>query len=125
MEEPDVVPAARGAIGLPRLGSSPQTALAQFVIRTLLRSRRHRAIVAFYLGGGFAIVALTWAGTIGAMGRPGATHLTATGLARRVNGPPLVSSVLIMCALWLGILTVFSLPLDLRANWLFRVTPTL
>jgi hypothetical protein len=29
-----------------------------------------------------------------------------------------------LCALWLGTRTVFSLPLDLRANWLFRATPS-
>jgi hypothetical protein len=35
----------------------------------------------------------------------------------------LVASVVMLCAAWLGTRTVFSLPLDLRANWLFRVMP--
>jgi hypothetical protein len=34
----------------------------------------------------------------------------------------LAASILMLCAWWLGIRTVFSLPLDLRANWIFRVT---
>ncbi len=117
VEEPDIVPGSHGGIWLPRFGNSPQTALAQFVIRTLLRSRQHRVILAFYLGGGFALVAVYLGGARQAM------HLTWFDLVHRVNVPMLVSSVLMLCASWLGIRTVFSLPLDLRANWLFRVTP--
>jgi hypothetical protein len=117
VEEPDSVPGSHGGLWLPRFGNSPQTALAQFVIRSLLRSRQHRAILVFYLGGGFALVAVYLAGARQAM------HLTWIDILQRVNGPMLVSSVLMLCASWLGIRTVFSLPLDLRANWLFRVTP--
>ncbi len=119
VEEPDIVPNSRGGLWLPRFGSSPQTALAQFVIRTLLRSREHRAILAFYLGGGFALVAVYLTGATQAM------HLTWLDLVQRVNVPMLVSTVLMLCAAWLGTRTVFSLPLDLRANWIFRVTPAL
>jgi len=43
-------------------------------------------------------------------------------LVQRVNFPMLVASILMLCASWLGIRTAFSLPLDLRANWVFRVT---
>ena len=117
VEEPDIVPGAHGGMWLPSFGNSPQTALAQFVIRTLLRSRRHRTILAFYLGGGCAIVALYLGGRMEAM------HLTWLDIVQRVKGPMLFSSVLLLCALWLGTRTVFSLPLDLRANWAFRVTP--
>jgi hypothetical protein len=118
VEEPDSMPGSRGGIWLPQFGSSPRTALAQFVIRTTLRSRRHRAIQAFYLGGGFAIVAVYLEGARQSM------HLTGTDIVHRVNVPMLVASVLMLCASWLGARSVFSLPLDLRANWLFRVTPT-
>jgi hypothetical protein len=117
VEEPDIVPGWHGGIWLPRFGNSPQTALAQFVIRTLLRSRQHRAILAFYLGGGFAIVAVYLEGA------RDMTHLTWIDLVQRVNFFMLVASILMLCASWLGIRTVFSLPLDLRANWVFRVTP--
>jgi hypothetical protein len=117
VEEPDIVPGARGGIWLPRFGSSPQTALAQFVIRTLLRSRQHRVIVAFYLGGGFALVAV-YLGIVRDVQR-----LTGVDILHHVNAPMLVSTFLILCAAWFGTRTVLSLPLDLRANWLFRVTP--
>lgn len=117
VEEPDIVPGSRGGIWLPRFGNLTQTALAQFVVRTLLRSRPHRTILAFYLGGGFAISALFLEGTRQAM------HLNWTDIAERLKFPMLFASVVMLCALCLGTRTVFSLPLDLRANWLFRVTP--
>jgi hypothetical protein len=116
VEEPDIVPGSHGGIWLPRFGNPPQTALGQFVIRTLLRSQRHRAILAFYLGGGFAIVAMYLEGV------REITQLRWIDLVHRVNFPMLAASILMLSASWLGIRTVFSLPLDLRANWVFRVT---
>jgi hypothetical protein len=113
VEEPDIVPGARGGIWLPPFGDSPQTALAQFVIRTLLRSPRHRVILAFYLGGGLAVVSV-YLNIV----REG-MHLTGTDILHQVNAPMLVSSVLILCASWIGARTVFSLPVDLRANCCF------
>jgi hypothetical protein len=118
VEEPDIAPGARGGMWLPRFGNSRQTALAQFVIRTLLRSRRHRSILAFYLGGGFAIAAVSLEGARQAM------HLTFTDLIEQINVPVLGASVVMLCASWLGTRTVFSMPLDLRTNWLLQVTPT-
>jgi hypothetical protein len=116
LEEPDAVPGSRGGIWLPRFGNSPQTALGQFVIRTLLRSQRHRTILTFYLGGGFAIAAVYLEGV------REITQLRWVDLVQRVNFPMLAASILMLCASWLGVRTVFSLPLDLRANWVFRVT---
>ncbi len=116
VEEPDVVPGSHGGIWLPRFGNLPQTALGQFVIRTLLRSQRHRAILVFYLGSGFAIVAMYLEGV------RETTQFRWIELVERVDLPMLFASILMLCALWLGIRTVFSLPLDLRANWVFRVT---
>ncbi len=48
-EEPDIVP-ARAALWLPRFEATFQTAIVQFSVRSLLRSRQHRVILAFYLG---------------------------------------------------------------------------
>jgi hypothetical protein len=118
VEEPDVVSSGRAGMWLPRFGTMQQTAVAQFVIRTLLRSRQHRAILALYLGGGFAISAIYWGGASQEM------HLTGIDFMHRVNIPMLVASVLMLAASWLGTRTVFSLPLDMRAIWLFRVTPS-
>ena len=57
-EEPDIVPRFRRLRWLPRLGGSLETAIGQFSIRTLLRSRKHRLILAFYLGIGLALTIL-------------------------------------------------------------------
>src|SRR5437588_5827449 len=46
-EEPDITPSIRGASWLPRFGNALETAIVQFSIRTLLRSRQHRLILAF------------------------------------------------------------------------------
>lgn len=81
-----------------------------FSIRTLLRSRRHRVILAFYLGIGFAIVILF-------MKTPRAQQQLLGD-----NMPLLFSSVVMMCFWVVGTRVVFSMPLDLRANWIFRIT---
>lgn len=117
VEEPDSAPGRTRRNLLPRMGSAPQTALAQFAIRTVARSRHHRTILAFYLGGGLAIVAVYLDGARDML------RVSWTGLLTRVNGPVLATSMIMLCASWLGARTVFSLPLDLRANWLFRVAP--
>ena len=96
-EEPDILPSTRGGLWLPRFGSSPQTALVQFTLRTLGRSRQHRMNLAFYLGVGFAMIAVTKA--------------------------PMPSSLLMLCLAIVGTRLAFSRPLDLRANWLFRILP--
>ena len=58
IEEPDITPGARGGRWLPPFGRPPLTALVQFNIRTLFRSRQHRLIVSFFLGLAFTIVIL-------------------------------------------------------------------
>jgi hypothetical protein len=108
VEEPDIVPGVRGVNWLPRFGNSLETAVVQFSIRTLLRSRQHRVILAFYLGIGFAF-------------------LTLGGKTSRVPWQQaivllIVSSIVMMTAWVVGTRVVFAMPLDLRANWIFRVT---
>lgn len=117
VEEPDLPPGVRGGLWLPRMGTQPRTAMTHFVMRTLVRSRQHRTIVAFYLGGGLALSAVYLGGVRQML------HASWIDLLQRVDGPVMVVSVLILCAAWMGTRAVFSLPLDLRANWQFRVTP--
>jgi hypothetical protein len=96
-EEPDILPGSRGGVRLPRFGRPPRTALVQFAIRTLARSRQHRMNLAFYLGVGFAMTAVT--------------------------REPLLSSLVISALAIVGTRVAFSRPIDLRANWLFKVLP--
>jgi hypothetical protein len=118
VEEPDIVSGSGGVNWAPRFGSLPQTAIVLFSVRTLLRSRQHRLILAFYLGIGFAIVILL-------AKDPAAQQQALTAprgiLGGQVNVPLLISSVVMLCAAVVGTRIVFSMPLDLRANWIFRV----
>jgi hypothetical protein len=110
VEEPDIVPGSHGLKWSPRFGNSLETAIVLFSIRTLLRSRQHRVVLAFYLGIGFAIV-LLFIKTPRAQQQLLADNMTL-----------LFSSVVMMCFCVVGTRVVFSIPLDLRANWIFRIT---
>jgi CubicO group peptidase (beta-lactamase class C family) len=113
VEEPDIPPAAAFRIRLPRFGNRFVTAIGQFSIRTLLRSRQHRLLLAFYLGIGFAAAILFKKSDEA----PGATDA--------VPQISVLCSTIVMTILCvLGIRIVFSLPIDMRANWIFRTTPT-
>lgn len=119
VEEPDIMPSAHGISWLPRFGNSLKTTVVQFTIRTLLRSRRHRIILAFYWGFGFAIV-------ISLLKTTEQQQLMAKSggmVGHQANGPLLFSSIVMLCLAVLGTRVVFAMPLDLRANWIFRVTP--
>ena len=106
VEEPDIVSGGRGGVWLPRFGSSVHTAIVQFSVRTLLRSRLHRLILVFYIGMGFAYLVFLL--------KKAADQNQALLL--------LVASVVMMAFCAIGTRVIFSLPLDLRANWIFRVT---
>lgn len=118
VEEPDIVSGARGGAWLPGFGGAVQTALVQFSLRTLWRSRLHRIILAFYLGVGFALA-------IALVKAPQAQPLADAPAADRwsqVTVPMLAASITMMGFAVIGIRVAFSIPLDLRGNWVFRVT---
>src|SRR5581483_3906683 len=115
VEEPDILPVTRRASLLPRFGSHLQTAIVQFSVRTLLRSRQHRVILAFYLGIGFAATVLL-------LKSPVAREITGANLIdpwHAVSAPLLASSIILMGFWIVGMRAVFSLPLELAANWIF------
>jgi len=120
VEEPDILPAVRRASWLPRFGDSLDTAITRFSIRTLLRSRQHRVILAFYLGLGFAVAVLF-------LKDPEARRrlVTVSAPARwQLFSFPLMVTSIVMTAFWaVGTRLVFAMPLELRANWVFRIVP--
>jgi CubicO group peptidase (beta-lactamase class C family) len=119
VEQPDIMPALRSLSWLPRFGDSLETAVGQFSVRTLLRSRQHRVILAFYLGIGVAIA-------IFFMRTPAVRQISAATSNdpwHQVSVPLIASSILLLAAWVVGIRMVFSMPLELRANWIFRVLP--
>jgi hypothetical protein len=110
VEEPDLVPGARGLHWTPSFGSSLQTAIALFSVRSLTRSRQHRVVFAFYLAIVFGI-ALSW---------------LRTDLSLRGPSPltpdVLISAFMMMNLAVFGLRSVFSLPISLTANWVLKVT---
>jgi hypothetical protein len=109
-EEPDLVPGARGSHWTPRFGSPLKTAIALFTARSLTRSRQHRLAFAFYLALVFSI----------------ALSLLRSVLFdpafRTLNPGFLSATFLMMSVAVLGVRTVFSLPISLTANWVWRLT---
>jgi hypothetical protein len=116
VEQPDIVPGAHRTNWSPRFGTPLQTSIVSFSIRTLLRSRQHRVLLAFYLGTGFGIM-LAYLKT--PLGQKGFLHGPSNGA---VDVSFLVASIWIVCFAVLGIRFVLSLPHTLRANWIFRIT---
>ena len=106
VEEPDITPAVRTFNWLPPFGDRVQTALAQFAVRSLSRSRQHRVILAFYLGIGFALTIFL---------------LKAPEIGKGADTPLLAASIVMLALAIIGTRVVFAFPLDLRANWIFRV----
>jgi hypothetical protein len=118
VEEPDIVPGARGRrLPLPRFGNNLQTAIGRFAIRTLVRSKQHRLILAFYLGIGFAFTAFLVKAPVMKTQVPGTA-----GTWHKADVPLLAASIVMMVLAVVGTRVVFALPLDLRANWIFRLT---
>lgn len=120
VEEPDITPGAWGWRRLPRLGRGLRNAVAWFSIRTILRSRQHRGMVCFYLGVAFAI-AIFYTKT--AIGHPALADAAIELGWARLSVAWMVSSVITMCMAILGARVAFTMPLELRANWLFRAIP--
>jgi CubicO group peptidase (beta-lactamase class C family) len=121
VEEADIMPGAAGARRLPAFGSLLSTAIVHFSVRTLLRSPQHRVILAFYWGVGFAL-AIFLLKTPRAGQDVVDAAVPASGLWQEPSMPMLVSLFMMELAV-LGARVAFSLPRDLRANWIFRVTP--
>ena len=117
VEEPDILPGSNGIVRLPSFGGSLQTAIVQFSIRTLVRSRRHRVIIAFYLGVGLAITILFL--NTGLMRQ--LSDVAITDPWHEVSLPFLASSILMMGFSIVGIRVTCSMPIDLPANWIFRL----
>ena len=115
-EQPDILPSSR-LHWLPRFGGRLETALTQFSLRTLLRSRQHRVLLSFYLGTALGVAIF--------LSKAPVLHenTAASDVWYHVNAALLVGSILMMIASVVGTRMVFTLPLELRANWIFRVLP--
>jgi hypothetical protein len=109
VEEPDLVPGPSSRRWVPRFGSSLQSAIALFSLRSITRSRQHRVALAFYWSVVFAI---------------GLSMIqqVATTPPEPVSLGLIMPTFIMMCFAILGLRGVFSLPISLKANWILRVT---
>jgi hypothetical protein len=95
---------------------APERAMLIFIGRTLARSRQHRLLLAVYTGMGLAYVFSQMAYVL--------YHFKATdygaieGRAQTALGIPLI----LLFFLIVGLRVSFSIPMEVRANWLFRLT---
>ncbi len=112
VEEPDIMPGSRRFSWLPRFGDQAQTAIGQFAVHTLVRSRQHRLILGFYLGIGLAFTCLLLKVGSGAAVND-ASHEKSMLLW--------AASIMMMALAAIGTRVAFAMPLDPRANWIFRV----
>ncbi len=116
VEEPDITPASHRFRWLPAFGNSVETAIGQFTVRTLARSRQHRLILAFYLGIGAALT-VPLLSLLASSQAPGGPLIE---ISHQANGPMLAASVMMLALMVIGLRVAFALPLELRANWVFR-----
>jgi len=135
VEEPDIVPADRArppsrvfpwVVRRATANWKPlDRAILLFIARTLTRSRLHRNLMAVFGGLGLAI-SITYAKAL----LYGNSQMYA--LARRYgfqtphwyepNTPLMAVGFILLILAVLGARVVFSLPLAVRANWIFRIT---
>jgi hypothetical protein len=110
VEEPDLVPGSAGLHWAPRLGGSLRTAILYFSGRSLVRSRQHRVVFAFYWS---LILAMALSCLRAEMSEPTPGALSADYL---------ISSLVMMAIAVFGLRNVCALPISLNANWVLRVT---
>ena len=115
VEEPDIMPQANGWHWSPSLGSALQTAMLLFSFRSLVRSRQHRIVVAFYLGVGFAVA-------LSCLNIPAAQQDLARPSLHPASLRFLISTIVMMSFAVVGVRVAFSIPVSLPANWILRVT---
>jgi hypothetical protein len=110
VEEPDLLPGAGVRWLAMRWGDGLATAIVQFSIRSLGRSRQHRVIYAFFLAITFAIAVSK------------VKDLATGGGVRPVATDFMMPTLVMMSLAVLGLRSVFSLPVSLKANWVLQVT---
>ena len=105
-----------GAIARLLARRAPERAILVFIGRTLARSRQHRLLLAIYAGMGLAYVFSQVAYVLYHF--KAANYGAIEGRAQTAMGIPLI----LLFFLIIGLRVSFSIPIEVRANWLFRLT---
>ncbi len=120
VEDAGLAPRVREARGIFRrltdrfvVRTARERAVYRFVWRTMTRSRTHRLIFAGYMSAGLVYLALGNIGLVEGRGIEGYFRPDAAS-----GAIPLVLSFFALA----GMRALFSIPVDLRANWMFRIT---
>lgn len=121
VEQSGIAPARRSsavwsAVARVIAGRAPERAVLSFIGRTLARSRQHRLILAIYAGMGIAYV---FSQAAYVLYRSKAADFGAR--EGRIQAELAIPAIL-MFFLIAGLRVSFSIPIELRANWLFRLT---
>jgi len=95
---------------------APERSILVFIGRTLARSRQHRLLLAVYAGMGMAYVFSQVAYVLYHF--QAARYGAVEGRAQTALGIPLI----LLFFLIIGLRVSFSIPMEVRANWLFRLT---
>jgi len=109
-EEPDLIPGRSGRRWLLPFGDRLHTAVVQFSIRSLVRSRQHRVVYAFFLAIAFAIAVSTL------------KRVITTQHGQPLTAGFLMSTLMMLCLAVVGLRSILSLPVSLKANWVLQVT---
>jgi hypothetical protein len=93
-----------------------ERAILAFIARTLARSRQHRLLLAIYMGMGFAY---TFSQVATLLYHPTSRFWNVAQETQRVGlGIPLILLFFVL----IGLRVSFSIPIEVRANWIFRMT---
>jgi hypothetical protein len=111
VEEPDLAPGTRSSHWSIPFASGLQSAILEFSMRSLLRSRQHRVVLAFYLGVGFAISLLFIKQEGSLLAYP-----------RTLSPGFLIATFAMTSFAVIGLRSVYALPISLTANWVLRTT---
>ncbi|MDX2152826.1 MAG: hypothetical protein SFV54_18935 [Bryobacteraceae bacterium] len=111
VEQPEVVPYPRRGRPIRLYGFGLSTAILQFFVRSLTRSRQHRLLLGFYLGAGLSTIIL--------LIRSGAGRDLLSSLQQTRTA---FGSAIVVAAWVLGVRMLVGLPVSLKANWVFRLT---
>jgi hypothetical protein len=128
VEQPDIAPADRSRPALRLVAflatrlqpGSVERAILLFTARTMARSRHHRLLLAAYGGIGLA-VALAYGREL-LYGSSSFERLWYNPRWNQPNAPLLAGSLVLVFFAVIGARAVFSQPIALKANWIFRIT---
>ncbi len=130
VEQPDIQPGDRtrpaGRIGRALVETlfhhCVDRAIVMFTSRSIARSRQHRLILAAYGGVGLAAALVYGKNYIYGDGIVLSRHVIVAGHWWVPNQPFLAAGLLLLLFAIVGMTSVFSLPIALPANWIFRLT---